>query len=216
LTEGVGRAEIAPFAVPRRFPERLHTPRLIIRQYTLADAPALFGAVNRSRTALLEFMPWARTSHLFSEDTEAWIARERARWVVQESELGFGMFRRDGGYVGGIGVHAIDWSVPRFELGYWLDSQSVGHGYMQEAVRATARACFEKCGATRVEIRCDVRNSRSARVARACGFVHDGTLRAYSRGTDGTLRDTMVWGMTASDAEGVRADWDASDAALAP
>ncbi len=159
-------------------------------------------------------MPWARSSHLIIEDTEEWIARERARWLAQDTELGFGMFRRDGAYVGGIGVHAIDWTVPRFELGYWLDDPSVGRGYMQEAVRAMTRACFDRCRASRVEIRCDSRNTRSARVARACGYTLDGTLRAHARGTDGSICDTMIWGMTADDADAARSAWDAADDAL--
>ena len=216
MTDASGRDAFAPPAPPRRFPEPLQTPRLVIRRYTLSDAPALFGAVNRSRTSLLEFMPWARSSHLAIGDTEEWITRERARWLAQDTELGFGMFRRDGAYVGGIGVHAIDWSVPRFELGYWLDDPAVGHGYMQEAVRAMTRACFDRCHATRVEIRCDVRNGRSASVARACGFSLDGTLRAHGRGTDGSIRDTMIWGMTGGDIEVVRAAWDAADGVLVP
>jgi RimJ/RimL family protein N-acetyltransferase len=189
---------------------------MIIRRYASADAPALFGAVNRSRTSLQEFMPWARTSHVVIEDTEEWIAQQRARWLVQDTELGLGMFRPDGGFVGGIGAHAIDWSVPRFELGYWLDDPSVGRGFMQEAVRAMTRACFDRCHATRVEIRCDVRNWRSARVAQACGFRLDGTLRGYSRGNDGTIRDTMIWGMTAAEATEARHAWDAADGALGP
>lgn len=210
---GAWRGVVAPGS-QRRFPEPLRTPRLDIRRYALADAPALFDAVNRSRASLLEYMSWARGSHLAMEDTEEWIARERARWLMQDTELGFGMFRRDGGYVGGIGVHAIDWTVPRFELGYWLDDPWVGHGYVREAVRTVARACFEGCRAVRVEIRCDTRNVRSARVAAACGFHHDGTLRAYGRGTDGTVRDVMVWGMTADDFDSARHDWVAADADL--
>lgn len=211
MSDPAGRGRRAPPAIARRFPEPLHTPRLVIRRYVLSDAPALFAAVNRSRASLAEFLPWARSTHLAISDTEEWIARERARWLIQDTDLGFGMFRQDSGYVGGIGVHAIDWEVPRFELGYWLDDPAVGCGYMQEAVRATARACFDSCHAARVEIRCDVRNWRSARVARACGFTLDGTLRAFGRGTDGTIRDTMVWGITAADQDAVRAAWDAAD-----
>ena len=211
MSDPAGRGRRAPPAIARRFPEPLHTPRLVIRRYVLSDAPALFAAVNRSRASLLQFMPWARSSHLVIADTEEWITRERARWLLHDTELGFGLFKQDASFVGGIGLHAIDWSVPRFELGYWLDDPSAGSGYMQEAVRAMARACFGACHAARVEIRCDVRNWRSARVAEACGFRLDGTLRGHVRGTDGSIRDTMVWGMTALDHDAVRAGWDAAD-----
>ena len=142
MTDVSGREAFASPPAPRRFPEPLRTPRLIIRRYTLSDAPALFGAVNRSRTSLLEFMPWARSSHLIIEDTEEWIARERARWLAQDTELGFGMFRRDGAYVGGIGVHAIDWTVPTASTMIGIDlgaTVTVTTGGVSTTVAVTVR-----------------------------------------------------------------------------
>ncbi len=64
---------------------------------------------------------------------------------------------------------------------------------MTEAVAAIARFAFEELNAQRVEIRCDNRNERSARVALRAGFALEGTLRHDSRDVEGALRDTQIY-----------------------
>lgn len=101
--------------------------------------------------------------------------------------------RASGLYAGGSGLHRIDWSVPRFEVGYWVRTRFLGRGYATEAARAVSEAAFEQLGARRVEIRCDDRNRRSAQVAERAGFALEGILRQDTRHFDGSLRDTRVY-----------------------
>ncbi len=91
------------------------------------------------------------------------------------------------------GLHRIDWSVPRFEIGYWRRSSERGRGYVTEGVRALTEMAFTQLGAVRVEIRCDDLNVRSARVAERCGFVLEGVLRNDSRSSQGALRSTRIY-----------------------
>jgi RimJ/RimL family protein N-acetyltransferase len=58
---------------------------------------------------------------------------------------------------------------------------------------------FENLGANRIEIRCDDRNERSARVAERLGFKLDGTLRCDSRGMDKVLRGTRIYSLIVAD-----------------
>jgi RimJ/RimL family protein N-acetyltransferase len=87
----------------------------------------------------------------------------------------------------------MDWSVPRFEIGYWVRRCFVGQGYITEAVRGVTRFAFETLGARRVEIRCDARNERSRRVAERSGFELEATLRNHAVAVDGELRDTLIY-----------------------
>jgi RimJ/RimL family protein N-acetyltransferase len=104
-------------------------------------------------------------------------------------------------FVGGSGLHQIDWDVPRFEIGYWRRSAHRGQGYITEAVRGITGFAFRTLGANRVEIRCDVRNERSQSVAESCGYTLEAVLRNNGRRVDGSLRDTRVYSMTPSDFE---------------
>ena len=181
-----------PTTIP--LPEELHGRRVLIRPYVASDAAAVKEAIEESREALRPWMPWWQTHQTLDESIDFCI-RSRARWMLREN-LNVGVWDRESGrYLGGSGFHDPQWRVPRFEIGYWLRTSAVGHGYMTEAVRVLTRAAFELLHANRVEIRCDSRNERSRHVAERCGYVLDGTLRRDSITTDGHLRDTLVFSL---------------------
>ena len=104
-------------------------------------------------------------------------------------------WRASGVFAGGSGLHRIDWSVPRFEIGYWVRARFLGRGYATEAVRAIAERVFGDLGARRVEIRMHAANERSVRVAERAGFALEAVLRNEQRHLDGTLRDTRVYAL---------------------
>ena len=97
--------------------------------------------------------------------------------------------------MGSGGLHRIDWSVPSFEIGYWCHTSFAGHGYITEAVRGIAAFAFDFLSASRVEIRCDSLNRRSVRVAERAGFRLEAELRNAEAGTDGSLRNTLIFSM---------------------
>ena len=140
-------------------------------------------------------MPWAISSYSL-EDAEENLREAVARFVTRK-DLRYHFFDRGTGtFVGSSGLHRIDWSVPKFEIGYWCRSSQTGHGFVTEAVGALAELALEDFNAARVEIRCDDRNARSFRVAERCGFRLEGVLKNEARAPDGTLRDTRVYART--------------------
>ncbi len=197
-----------------RFPERLETPRLVIRPYAIGDVDALFDAINGSRGTLKEFLPWAETGHLDQANTRQFIVQALHRWQIHEDMLSLVITNHQGMLLGGVGLQSINWSVPRVELGYWLADDSAGHGIMQETVRAVSRVCLETFRVARIEIRCDVRNWRSARVAERCGFHLDGTLRHFGRSPIGALTDVQVWSLTPEEFTVVSREWEQQDNAI--
>src|SRR5688572_18270354 len=174
------------------FPDHFETERLLIRAPRAGDAPAIHAAIQESLDHLSPWMPWARAEETV-EELESFLRQMSARFILRE-DLPLMLWRRgDGLYVGGSGLHRMDWSVPSFEIGYWVRASLEGQGYIGEAVNGITRFAFETLSAERVEIRCDARNVRSANVARRAGYTLDGTLRRDSRATDGGLRDTLVF-----------------------
>lgn len=83
--------------------------------------------------------------------------------------------------------------MPKCELGYWNRTSRAGEGLVREGVAALAEMAERDLGARRLEIRCDTRNRRSTRVAEACGFGLEGTLRNERRDPQGALRDTLLY-----------------------
>ena len=176
-------------------PDSFQTERLIIRAPRAGDGAAVNEAVRESLEHLRPWMPWADHEPSVDESEES-VRRGAARWILRE-DLWLLLFRKsDGMYVGGSGLHRMDWSVPSFEIGYWVRKSLEGQGYVSEAVAGITDIAFMAISAERVEIKCDTRNERSAAVARRAGYTLEATLHHDSRDTSGELRDTYIFGMT--------------------
>lgn len=174
------------------FPDHFETERLLIRAPRPGDGMVVNAAILESLDHLRPWMPWVHPAPT-AADTEAHSRRMAARFILRE-DLALYLFRRsDGLFVGGSGMHRINWSLPSFEIGYWVRASLEGQGYITEAVVGITRFAFDTLQAQRIEIRCDARNTRSAAVARRAGYTLEGRLRRDEWATDGTLRDTLVF-----------------------
>ena len=182
-------------------PERIDTERLILRCACGSDAAAVNAAVCESIDDLRPYMPLAQTEPTLAR-SEADCRRMQAQFLLRE-ELPMFMFERrangsEGDFVGGTGLHRIDWRVRSFEVGYWCRTTRQRRGLVTEAVRALTQTAFEHLRACRVEIRMDDTNQRSWRVAMRTGFVLEGLLRSESLTPQGEPRDTRVYALVAA------------------
>lgn len=177
-------------------PPLLQSERLLLRAPRAGDGAALNEAVVQSLDELKPWLPWAQKAPT-PEESEL-TCRQMAARVAQRSDLPLFIFARaaDGGFgrlIGGTGLHRLDWSVPRFEIGYWRRNGEQGQGLITEAVRTLMRFAFDALHARRVEIRMSGDNLKSRALAERVGFTLEGVLRQDSLEADGRPRDTVVY-----------------------
>ncbi|UDF35112.1 UNVERIFIED_ORG: GNAT family N-acetyltransferase [Shinella sp. XGS7] len=185
-----------PDPVLIQVPERLETERLVIAMPHIGLGQALNAAVCESLAELKPWMPWAQAAPSI-EESETVVRHQVARFI-ERSDLVYQFYLKGpqgqaGRLLGGTGLHRLDWTVRRFEIGYWVRSSAQGQGYVSEAVRALADMAFTQLRARRVEIRADVLNTRSRAVAERCGFELEGVLRRDALNPAGEPRDTCVY-----------------------
>jgi len=174
------------------FPDEFESERLLIRAPRPGEGAAVYEAIQESLPELMQWMPWASPEQT-ADDTEEYTRRAAAQFILRES-LALRLWdKQTGEFIGSSGLHEIDWSVPRFEIGYWLRTSCVGQGYATEAVNAITKFAFDILNANRVEIRCDKNNTRSAAVPPRCGYTLEATLSNHSLTPQGNLRDTLVF-----------------------
>jgi RimJ/RimL family protein N-acetyltransferase len=104
----------------------------------------------------------------------------------------------------------IDHATPRVEIGSTWIAPSAQRGPLNtEAKRLMLAHAFEVWGCLAVEFRTHRLNAQSRRAIERLGAQLDGILRAHMRLPNGTIRDTAVYSITASDWPSVRAhlDW---------
>lgn len=181
-------------------PDEIRTERLILRVPGAGDGPTICAAVRESLDRLRPWMPWAQAEPTAAAN-EAYARQARVQFLLREVLDYHGYLAASPTrFVLAGGLHHIDWTVPRLEVGYWVHTAFEGQGYVREAVAAFTRLAFETLGAARLEIRCDANNVRSAAVARAVGYSREGVLRQHERRPDGSLRDTVVFARVRTDA----------------
>ena len=175
------------------FPEVFESERLIIRAPELGDGVDVWNAICNSQPTLQKWLPFAQQSPEL-EDTIGNLRQAIADFTIRK-DLRLHLYLKDSGeFVGSSGLHRIDWSIPKFEIGYWIDTKFAGQGYMTEAVGRITQFAFEDLGARRVEIRCDEENSKSRALAERLEFTLEGTLKQDSLGPDDNgLRNTCIY-----------------------
>ena len=158
-------------------PERIELAAgVALRRLQSQDVDALQAVIEVSREHLRPFMPWADQDH---QTTAAFVAKAREGWAAGESFAYVLTEAVDdaGGdgerMLGGCGLHRRG-GPESLEIGYWLRPDAVGRGVMTAAAGALTAAAFAIDGITRVEIRCDEANHRSAAIARRLGYRHVG------------------------------------------
>lgn len=183
----------------RDIPYSFESERLTIRGPLPGDGERLRTAVKESQEALKPWMPWA-VSIPSKGDYETIVRKGQVRYLAREDLWMMLLLKGTDTIIGGSGLHRIKWSVARMEIGYWVHTAYRGKGFITEAVKAITQFAFSACEASRVEIRCDEKNVRSAAVARRAGFNHEGTLIAEDRHhLTNELRNTMIFAITRPD-----------------
>ena len=173
--------------------------RVIVRLWRDSDAPALFTAIDDARSHLKPWMEWV-DRHQEVADTRDYITRTLLEFTRREA-LVLGIFDRADNQtvLGSTGYHNIDWTVPAFEIGYWIVPAAEGQGYVSEAVALLTDFALSEFSANRISIHCDPRNERSRRVAERLGYQFEGRLRNRARTSQGTLRDSLVFSFIPGD-----------------
>ena len=176
----------------RDFPDAFESERLLIRAPRPGDGAAVQEAIQESLAELLPWMPWAHEPQSV-DASEAFTRLAHANFLARR-DLALFLFRRDDGmFVGGSGLHDLNWSVPSFGIGYWVRTSLVGQGFATEAAGRIADFAFDELSAERVEIWCDAANERSAAVARRAGFALEARVQRNRRTTSGELADSFCF-----------------------
>jgi aminoglycoside 6'-N-acetyltransferase len=172
----------------------LSTPRLVLRRFAEADAPAL--AAYRSDPEVARYQTWSAP---FPPAAAAALAREFA--AADPGEPGDFQYavalRSAPGLIGDVyvGLHE---NRMQAEIGFTLAPAHQGRGYAAEAVRRVLAHLFTERGLHHVSAECDARNLRSAALLDRLGFRREGHRVAHTL-IKGEWTDDLLFGLLAQD-----------------
>ena len=143
----------------------LETPRLLLREFTPADAEALEGILGDPMAMQYYPAPYPRA------EIEDWIRRNRTRY----RDCGFGLWamllKGSDEVIGDCGCYVRDVEGNfEFELGWHMRRDLWGRGYASEAAQHCIHYAFSSLGANRVIALVRPENKGSCRVAEKNGM----------------------------------------------
>lgn len=175
------------------FPEEFETDRLLIRIPRPGDGKTVYNSLKTSINELKPWMPFAQKEQSEME-VEINIRESYIKFLKREDLRLLVFLKETGQFVASSGLHRIDWSISKFEIGYWIDTRFSGKGYMTEAVQGIMDFAINELKARRLEIRCDSKNMKSRAIPERIGFTLEGILKNDGLSAEtNELRDTCIY-----------------------
>ena len=188
-------------------PLPITTPRLVIRPVMQGDGAAMNAAKAETWEQINIWMPWAKTMTSIDEDEET-ARRAHAKFLLREDFMMLACDRASGQPLVFTGLHRFDWTIRRFEIGYWCRKSAQGQGFVSESTNALARYAFAVLGARAVAICHADGNAASHAVIKRLGFKPEGRAVSSTVINDGMVRDHLWYSHTsAGDLPGLDVQW---------
>jgi RimJ/RimL family protein N-acetyltransferase len=176
--------------VPRRVapPDPpLHDDEIRLEPLTQAHVPELLVMAEDPDVVRFTRVP-AGADETF---VRGWIGRYEEGWAGG-SRAAFAIRGHDEGFLGFAGFVDLDLEHREGEIGYMVAPAARGRGIAPRAVELLTGWGFDELDLIRLELRIDIQNPRSARVAERAGYQRDGVLRNVHF-KEGLRCDLAVW-----------------------
>ena len=167
----------------------IETDRLILRPFTMEDAPAMFRNWA-SDDEVTKHLTWPThesmevSKMVLSDWTSHYPEPDFYNWAITLKENGDEP-------IGSISVVRITPQTDCATMGYCMSRAHWCKGIMPEALKALVDFLFGEVGFNRIEAEHDVNNPASGRVMEKAGLRYEGTLRQSGRSNQGII--DVVW-----------------------
>lgn len=170
---------------------QLNTERLALRNLTPENTEEMLDYYIRNEEHLRQYEP-TRDSGFYTYEGQKEILTESFRQFIDGSSIDLGIFK-DEKLIGKIKLSNIVYGILRNAfVGYSIDKEHQGKGYMKEALNTVCSYAFEEMGLHRLEASTLMDNSRSQGVLKACGFNELGISEKYLY-INGEWRDHKIF-----------------------
>ncbi len=170
---------------------QLNTERLALRNLTPENTEEMLDYYIRNEDHLRQYEP-TRDSSFYTYEGQKEILTESFRQFIDGNSIDLGIFK-DEKLIGKIKLSNIVYGILRNAfVGYSIDKEHQGKGYMKEALNTVCSYAFEEMGLHRLEASTLMDNSRSQGVLKACGFNELGISEKYLY-INGEWRDHKIF-----------------------
>lgn len=141
---------------------------IILRNLTIADASAVYNAVDSNRTYLRKWLPWLDFNTSIAD------SRNFILDAIEGYKTGLNLHlvlvdHATHKVIGVCGFHTIRNHIAKF--GYWLAEDWQGHGIISKSCQKFIDYAFSETSIQEIVIQAAIANEHSRRVAKKLGFI---------------------------------------------
>lgn len=155
--------------------EKIQGKRILLSRppSSMETAETVFAVIDKSREAFAPWLDWVQTTTK-PEDTLQFLENANKDWNNGTHFL-YAIYL-EGQFIGLISAFNVAKEHKRAEIGYWLDTDYTGKGYMTEAIKLLEEELFNN-DFNRIVICTDVLNTKSAKLPQSLNYTLEGVLR---------------------------------------
>ena len=155
--------------------KELETERLILKNISKDDHDFVLGHFSDSNVVkyLYDAEPMKDMVEAY-ELIDSYLEPEprgHHRWVLVR--------KSDGIKLGTCGFHCLDTAQRKIEIGYDLNKDFWGNGYMQEALKASINYLLQNSDIQQIDAHISIDNEKSIQLVKKLGFVFGGECKIY-------------------------------------
>ncbi len=165
-----------------------------IRLLRADDYEAYFSMVESNRPRLEDYFAGTVSKTKTIEDTKAFLQESMQKI---ENRMYFPHVIIDdttGQFIGFMDLKNVDWSIPKSEVGCYIDGNYAGKGITSKAFELFVNHCFETYEFSKLYLRTHPTNTAAKRLAEKYGFVKEGLITMEYRTTAGVVVDMLYYG----------------------
>jgi len=166
-----------------------------LRLLRMEDLQVYFEMISRNRERLLQYFAGTVSKTNNFDDTKQFLI-DMGNRIKERSYFPYVLVDVDtGALIGFYDLKNIEWSVPKTEIGYFIDVQYAGKGIGSKALEVFCNHCFSEYGFEKLFLRTHESNLPARRIAEKCGFEIEGTIRKDYKTSSGELVDVLYYGL---------------------
>ncbi len=176
----------------------IKTERLILKILDTSFYRQQIAYQKNNREHFLNIYP-ALTDDFFSEFHQMEVLRKEFQWAMDGFAYRYYIFSKEDPFLkkilGDVSItNILGGNAQSCKMGYKLDKDEVGRGYMAEAMQKMIKFVFDELDLQRIEINIMPENQKSIALAERLGFVHEGTVYSYLK-INGIWEDHLRYSM---------------------
>lgn len=176
-------------------PVKLEAVRVIVRPPHLSDSAQWIKVRRRNESFLKPYEPTWMENCLTEDFFKRRLMQQVRDWQRGRSHSFLIFKKEDNVLIGGVNINNVSRGASQYAtLGYWIDEQEQGVGYMAEALRLVIDFGFKSLKLHRFNAGCLKDNERSAKLLLKLGFEEEGFAKKYVQ-IDGKWQDHRLFGL---------------------